>query len=792
MRISEQWLREWASPSINSEALARQLTMAGLEVDSVEPAAPFFTGIVIGEVIAKIAHPNASKLSLCKVTIGSAEPLDIVCGASNVREGLKVAVATVGATLPSGLKIKKAKLRGEPSHGMLCSAAELGLVESAEGLLELPQAAPVGECIRKFLNLDDQLIEVDLTPNRGDCLSIRGIAREVAALNQLPWQDMTFELIETEVKDTISVSVAEPAACAQYCCRLIKGIDSQAVSPLWLTEKLRRSGIRAHSLVVDITNFVMMELGQPLHAFDADKIEGEISVRKSTSGETLRLLDNQDVVLTPGTLVIADERKVLAIAGVMGGLNSAVTDETTNVLLESAFFSPMAVAGVARSYGLATDSAYRFERGVAPELQLMALERASALLLNLGGGSAGAVNTTSYLDELPKPAAIELSLSRLNQTLGVAFSAAQVATYLGSLGMNTKVQHETQLLVESPSHRFDIAIEADLIEEVARVFGYDAIPLTPIVSSFKANTQAETVISADALRQQLLGLGYNEAINYSFVCPTKHAALYECASPIKLLNPLSEELSQMRQGLLVGLLDALIRNVSRQVHDLKLFEMGMCFEQVSGQLQQIEKVAGVMFGAQGRDDWSQPKRLYDYYDIKGDVEQLLGNTLSETSFVPCGHPAFHPGKAASIIKHHVVVGHVGELHPQLVKLFDLTRAPLLFECNLAAFQERKLPSYKAISKYPLIKRDLSFIVDVSITFDSISKAIWQSDSHHWLRAVELFDVYQGESIPRGSKSLAVGLTLQHPERTLVDTEVNEFMSAILSTLGANFNITLRE
>ena len=578
MKLSEHWLREKVNPELNHAALVEQLTMAGLEVDGVEAAAPAFSGILIGKVISTSSHPDATKLTLCKIDVGSEELLDIVCGAANVRADLKVAVATVGAVLPGGLKIKKAKLRGEISLGMLCSTSELGLSEKSDGIMELPQESPIGVCVRKFLNLDDQIIEIDLTPNRGDCLSLRGVAREVGALNNMAWQDLEIEDVAIDSNELMAVQVDEPSYCPNYLCRVVTDINVKAKAPQWLIERLRRSGLRSNSLVVDITNYVMIEFGQPMHAFDADKISGKIIVRLSKQDELITLLDEQEIKLKAGTLVIADEQKVLAIAGIMGGLESAVTDSTTKVVFESAHFTAEKLAGVARSYGLATDSSYRFERGVAPELQQKAMQRATSLLQRFAGGLAGELTVVTNQEFMPHDKEITLSKRNVSRLLGMDFTIDQISDYLIRLGMTVKItEKDDALIVNVPAFRFDISIEADLIEEVARVHGYNEIPLTPIMSHFQAHKSSETKFDSEALRLLLVDLGYSESINYSFVCPDKQALVYSCSDTVDLLNPLSKELSQMRQGLMVGLLNACSFNLSRQVSQQKLFEIGLCF-----------------------------------------------------------------------------------------------------------------------------------------------------------------------------------------------------------------------
>ncbi len=794
MKLSEHWLREWVNPSLNTKDLAELLTMAGLEVDAIEPAAAEFNGVCVGKVVSTMAHPDATKLTLCKVDIGTSELLDIVCGAANVREGLHVAVATVGAKLPGGLKINKAKLRGEVSLGMLCSASELGLSDTSTGIMEFPNESPIGVCVRKFLTCDDAIIEIDLTPNRGDCLSVRGLAREVSALTNVPWRDLEQDVVAIDSKERIIASIDARQHCAQYVCRIVSDIDASACVPLWMSERLRRSGLRPHSLAVDITNYVMMELGQPLHAFDADKVSGALSVRLSVKGELLILLNEQTIELKPGTLVIADEHKVLAMAGVMGGLDSSVTSLTKRILLESAYFVPEKIAGVARSYGLATDSAHRFERGVAPDLQQKAIERATSLLQRFGGGIASEITVVTEPNVLPTARELALTTTKVNRLLGTSLTNIEIQNYLMRLGMTIKKDASDKgvCTVSVPAFRFDVSIEEDLIEEVARVYGYEAIPLSPIRAQFQAHKKSELTLNVETLRQTLADFGYSEAINYSFVCPKKQALVYQNEQTTELINPLSKELSQMRQGLMVGLLNAFSSNLARQVSSQKLFEIGLCFEKVNGSLLQINRVAGLLSGSEGENDWSMTKRNFDFYDLKGDIERLLVASLPNITFEACEHSSFHPGKSAVIKKEGTIIGYMGELHPSLVKSFSLSKTPFLFEIDVEPLLEKPLPSYQKLSKYPFISRDMSFVLDETVSFYDVAQCVRGVSHEVPLKSLSLFDVYQGDNIEKGKKSMAIGLQLQHLSRTLVDGEVNDYMSAILKSLENEFDITLRE
>jgi phenylalanyl-tRNA synthetase beta chain len=792
MRISENWLREWVNPSVNTNELAEKLTMAGLEVDSVQPVSGEFSDVVVGQVLSAEPHPNANKLTICEVGIGEEASLTIICGAPNARKGIVVAVAKVGAVLPSGLKIKKAKLRGEPSFGMLCSEDELGLEKSIEGIMELPEDAPLGESLRTYLELDDSVIEVDLTPNRGDCLSMKGVGREVAALYSLELNNLDNTPIKIESDETLSVELEGQAVCAHYCGRVISGLDMSTPTPIWMVERLRRAGLRQHSLVVDVTNYVMIELGQPMHAFDLDKIDEKIVVRMAKKGETLVLLDEQTVSLKEDTLVIADKSKPLAIAGVMGGLESSVTDKTRTIFLESAYFSKSKMAGVARAYNLATDSSHRFERGVAIALQLEGLERATSLLLSLAGGQAGPIIDVENKTTLPALISVPFNLEKSNKVLGLALDEKEVLDYFKRLGMT--VEEGESWTVSIPPYRFDISIEADLIEEVARLYGYDAIPPCPLVSTMKIETRAETAREEDDLRQTLVSLGYHEAISYSFVCPKRHALVYDVKSPIDLVNPISDELTEMRQGLWVGLLDAAKYNQARQQAHFKLFETGLCFENINSELSQKNTIAGLMVGKIGEEDWSKTTRMSDFYDIKGDVEALLGNRVEEYVFraplIP--HKALHPGMSAAVFLEDVCVGHVGVLHPSLAKKWDLSGTVLLFELNVDDISKEALPAYTRLSKFPSIKRDIAVVVDEKISLGEILSFVEQEIKESLIKSIRVFDVYQGDNIEIGKKSIALGLILQHPSRTLVDSEVNDVIGAIIQILGKQFDITLRD
>lgn len=793
MKVNELWLREWVNPDVDVEKIAQQLTMAGLEVDAVVPVAGQFSKVVVGEVQSTEAHPEADRLTLCQVDVGESELLPIVCGASNVRPQLKVAVALVGARLPGDFKIKKSKLRGQPSHGMLCAETELGLSDQDEGIMELPQDAPIGVDLRHYLQLDDYTIDIDLTPNRGDCLSVKGIATEVAVLNEMQLEPKPIAEVAPSIDDVIKVTLQAKEQCPQYCCRVVRGIDSHAETPLWMAERLRRCGLRVIHPVVDVTNYVMLELGQPMHAFDEENLSGGITVRLAQDNEELTLLDEQTVKLRPDTLVIADDDKPLAIAGVMGGLHSGVSESSQDIVFESAYFDFANIAGVARSYGLSTDSSHRFERGVDPALQQQAIERATELLVMIAGGKPGPVVIVNHEELLPQAKTVTLRPVRVNQLLGLALSDDLIANCLTRLAMtvDTKVQ---PWQVGVPARRFDIAIEEDLIEEVARVYGYHNIESKPVTALTQAHPTKLSISLMGQLSEQLVGRGYQETISYSFVDPQLQQVLYGDIDSLSLLNPISPELSHMRFGLWNGLLASFIHNLHRQQGDMRLFETGLCFIQNKDSLTQVNHIGGLIAGKSAAKQWNQPSRDVDFYDIKGDVEALLNPLIKagRVAFIAAQHHALHPGQSAAITIDGKKIGAIGALHPAIATQLDIDVPVFLFELSIDDIPAQEVVQYQTISKYPAIGRDLSFLVANEITVAQIEQAIWQCMSEQQLRKFEVFDVYQGKNIPDGKKSIAIGLTFQHACRTLIDTDINSAVDAILKTLVDKFDIILRD
>lgn len=795
MKFSESWLREWVNPDIDTNALCEQLSMAGLEVDGVEPVAADFSGVVVGEVVECGQHPDADKLQVTRVSVGAEELLDIVCGAPNCRKGLKVAVAVVGAVLPGNFKIKKAKLRGQPSFGMLCSFSELGMGEDHSGILELPLNAPVGQDVREYLDLDDNIIEIDLTPNRADCLGLKGVAREVGVLNQA---DVTHNIVvssELSIQDSRGIQLDDPVSCPRYLGRIIKNVDMSTNSPLWLQEKLRRSGVRSIDPVVDVTNFVLLELGHPMHAFDNNKLNGDIIVRNAQKSEKLVLLDGEEISLNDNTLVIADEEKALAIAGIFGGLDSGVNSETTDIFLESAFFNPDVTLGKARQYGLHTDASHRYERGVDPELQTVAMERATQLLLDIVGGKAGPITVAESSSDLPIRNQVTLREERLERVLGAKIENERVTDILNRLGMNVVVL-EGGWQVKAPSYRFDIAIEEDLIEEVARVYGYNNIANAAPLASLNMSYKQEKVTDLNRFKALLCAKGYQEAVTYSFVDPKKQTLLFPDVQTLDLPHPISADMSVMRVSLLPGLLQALSYNQKRQQQNLAFFETGLVFSanvEAENGVEQVNKLSGVLSGNTHGEHWSIETRARDFYDAKAMVEELISFSVgkSEPVFTSIQHTAFHPGQCASVSVDNKVIGVVGAIHPQFEKALGLNGRTFSFELDLASIEQRNLPSATVISKFPAIRRDLAITVSDSVETGKLLKSIEKIGISE-LVGINLFDVYTGDGIPEGQKSLALSIWLQSVDKTLEDQEIQDNVDKVVRHLRDKFSAALRD
>ncbi|WP_447770715.1 phenylalanine--tRNA ligase subunit beta [Pseudomonas kilonensis] len=792
MKFSEQWLRGWVSPQVSRDELVARLSMAGLEVDSVTPAAGDFSGVVVGEVLGTEQHPDADKLRVCQVSNG-AQTFQVVCGAPNVRPGLKIPFAMIGAELPGDFKIKKAKLRGVESNGMLCSQAELQIGEGNDGLMELPADAPVGQDIREYLGLDDASIEVDLTPNRGDCLSLAGLAREVGALYAAPVTRPVVASVPAVHDEVRSIEVLAPAACPRYLGRVIRNVDLSKPTPLWMVERLRRADVRSIDAAVDITNYVMLELGQPLHAFDLAEINGGIRVRMADEGEKLVLLDGQEVTLRSDTLVIADHARALAIAGVMGGEHSGVSATTRDVFLESAFFDQIAVAGKARSYGLHTDASHRYERGVDWQLAREAMERATGLLLDITGGEAGPIIETVSEQHLPKIAPVTLRAQRITQMLGMEMDPVEVERLLSALGLNISADGAGQWHVEVPSHRFDISLEVDLIEELARLYGYNRLPVRYPQARLAPQAKAEARSDLPELRRLLVARGYQEAITYSFIDPRQFELFNPGVDPLLLANPISNDMAAMRSSLWPGLVKSLQHNLNRQQDRVRLFESGLRFVGQLDGLKQEPMLAGVVCGSRLPEGWAQGRDVVDFFDVKADVEAVLGfaGALDAFTFVPGKHPALHPGQTARIERDGREVGYVGAIHPELSKTLGLDRPVFVFELVLAEVALGKMPKFQELSRFPEVRRDLALLADRDVASSAVLEVI-RENAGEWLTDLRLFDVYQGKGIDPHRKSLAVGLTWQHPSRTLNDDEVNTATQNILTSLETRLNATLRK
>ena len=789
MKFSEQWLREWVNPDISSQELMDQITMAGLEVDGFEPVAGTFSGVIVGEVTTVQPHPDADKLRVCQVTDGQ-QTVQVVCGAPNVREGLKVPFAVVGAVLPGNFKIKKAKLRGQPSEGMLCSESELGLSDSHDGLMELPADAPVGTPLVEYLKLNDITIDVDLTPNRSDCLSIKGIAREVGVLNSLVVETPDIEAVPAEHSEVPDIRVQAPEGCPRYLGRILRNVNLQAETPLWMKEKLRRSGIRSIDPAVDVTNYVMLELGQPMHAFDRDEIHGGIVVRMAEAGEKLVLLDGQEVELTADTLVIADHEKPIAIAGVMGGEHSGVSAKTRDLVLEAAYFDPITLAGKARHYGLHTDASHRFERGVDYQLARDAMERATRLLMQIVGGEPGEIVEVASEEYLPKGRSIDLREQRLADVLGLAIDRTTVEEILTRLGLRVEKLLKDGWRISVPSFRPDITIEEDLIEEVGRIYGYNNLPVTEPTGSLGLRMREEATRPVSAIRNYFVAHGYQEAITYSFVDPKVQKLIDPEREGIALANPISSDLSVMRTTLWSGLLKTVAHNQNRQQSRIRLFETGLRFEQDGERIEQQPMLAGVVVGSQYPENWVNGRRTADFYDVKGELEGLFRLLGIEIQFVAAQHPALHPGQTAELLRDGEHVGWLGTLHPQVQKNLELNGTILVFELFLNSIVTGYVPNFKDISKFPEVRRDLAIIIGNDVAFADVER-VARKHAGERLTALRAFDVYEGESLGEGNRSLALSLFWQDPERTMNEDEVHSLFNGVIDALQEELGATLR-
>tara|TARA_R110000851_G_scaffold90253_3_gene196925 strand:+ start:32893 stop:35280 length:2388 start_codon:yes stop_codon:yes gene_type:complete len=795
MKFSESWLREWVNPSVSRDALSHQITMAGLEVDGIDAVAGDFSGVVIGEVVECGQHPDADKLRVTKINVGGDELIDIVCGAPNCRLGLKVAVAMVGAVLPGDFKIKKAKLRGQPSMGMLCSYGELGIDIESDGIIELPQDAPIGLNVREYLQLDDAIIDVDLTANRADCLGMAGLAREVGVLNRQAVIEPSWQAVTATIDAPFSISVVAPNLCPRYLGRVVKNINIKAVTPLWMQEKLRRSGIRSIDPIVDITNYVLIEFGQPMHAFDLNTLNGSITVRLADGVEKLTLLDGNEITVPSDTLVIADDKQAVALAGVFGGESTGVNENTQDILLECAFFSPLAIMGKSRRLGLHTDASHRFERGVDPELQHKVMDRATRLVLDICGGEAGQVVEAVSIEHLPVAATITLRRSKLDKTLGHVISDTDVTEILECLGFSVNVDGN-DWIVTTATYRFDMAIEEDLIEEVARIYGYNNIPNIAPMAALSMPVHQEADISLKRVRSIFVARGFQEAVTYSFVDPKMQNIVHPGEEAMVLPNPISVEMSAMRLSMFTGLLTAVGYNQSRQQNRVRLFETGLRFipdAQADSGVRQQAMLGAVISGVQNDEHWSMESTIVDFFDLKGDLEAIIGLTVASTEFSFRGatHPALHPGQCAEILRNNRVIGHIGAIHPKLEKPFGLNGKTIIFELELDALLHARLPLAQAVSKFPANRRDIALVVDEAVSATDVMNLI-RKVGENQLVGLNLFDVYQGKGVEPGKKSLAIALTLQDTTRTLEDKDITETMVAVVSALKTEFNASLRD
>ncbi len=775
MQFSESWLRSLVNPSLSSDELAHLLTMAGLEVEESSPVAAIFDKVVVAQVMSIDKHPDADRLNVLAVNVGQVELLSIVCGAQNVTVGMKAPCALVGAMLP-GMEIKQAKVRGVASFGMMCSAKELGLAEESSGLLDLSADATVGLSIREYLDLDDRLLTLKLTPNRSDCLSLYGIAREVAALTGAALSPMPLPTFTATSAKKIEVKVTASEACPRYLARTITGVTANAATPAWMVRRLERCGLRSISVIVDVTNYVLIEMGQPLHAFDLAKLNGGIEVRFALAGETLQLLNQQTVELQPDMLVIANGKQAVALAGVMGGANTAVNDATTDILLESAFFAPGVIVGKSRRLGFSSDSSYRFERGVDFAMTQTALDRATQLILDICGGQAGQM--TEVLGQLPARKPVILRVARVQRVLGIAMESSEIAQILSRLGMLVQQQGD-KFKVTPPSYRFDIAIEEDLIEELARVHGYEQIPALPPQVKMSILPQVEAQRPLSKLRQALVLREFQETINYSFVDESWELKLCGNDAPIALKNPIASQMSVMRSSLLGGLLAALCTNLARRQPRVRLFELGGCFAAENNSYVQHDRVAALAYGTAMPEQWGIEARNVDFYDLKGDVEALF--LPHKLIFESAHHPASHPGRSARILLNGRAIGWIGELHPQWQQQYELPLSVVWFEVEQAALMQIGLPKASDVSRFPMVRRDIAVVVDESVTVHSLLQAM-QAESVANVVELALFDLYRGLGVEEGKKSLAFRVLLKDTEKTLTDIEIEQSISRIVTVL----------
>jgi len=792
MKIVESWLREWVNPNLETKELAHQLTMLGLEVDEITVEGTGLDGVVVGEVIEVSRHPDADRLSVCKVSTGSKKTIEVVCGAPNVEQGMKSPFAAAGLTLPNGVELRKAEIRGVISNGMLCSAIELGLGDESDGIISLPADAPAGMPLTEFLALPDTVINLDLTPNRGDCFSVLGVAREVSAQTGCELKNSEVTRVDVSLEDILPVEIPLPEGCPSFAGRLIRNIDPNARSPFWLVERLRRAGLRGISPVVDITNYVMLELGQPQHAYDASLVQGSIRPRLAKKGEKVALLDESVVEVNPDTLVITDDSGAIGLAGIMGGLSTAVSDKTTDVFFEAAFWPQEFMAGKARSYGMHTDASLRFERGVDPYGQARAVERATELLLQISGGDAGPLVHHVSEEHLPVSETIHLRRGRVALLLGVELDDEVIVSILERLGLEVS-EVDDGWNVNPPGFRFDIASEVDLIEEIVRMHGYDEVPEQTEIAQSPLQVVTETSVDLERVSDTLIARDYDEAITYSFIDAKSDSAFSGTDSKLVLSNPISSEMSVMRSSLLPGLVTAAASNVSRQRDRVRLFEIGKSFHGALDDPGEVVRLAAVACGSALPEQWGSSAQGIDFFDIKSDVEAVLELAGNEGDFryVVASHPALQPGQTADILRGDTVIGYVGKLHPGVAKALELKRDAFVFELDVATALASAVPIAKPVSKFPAIRRDVAVIVDEKISGEELLEAV-KSSVPDLIHGVRIFDIYQGPGIEAGLKSVAIGLILQETSRTLTDDDADAAQAAAVQKLRDEFGAELRD
>ncbi len=792
MKIVESWLREWVDPDLDSNALEQQLTMLGLEVDGVDKEGAGLDGVTVAEVLEVGKHPDADRLSVCKVSAGSEQTIDVVCGAPNVTAGMKSPLAVPGITLPNGIKLRKSKIRGVASNGMLCSAVELGLGEEADGILALPDDAPAGMPLTEYLGLPDTVFDLDLTPNRGDCFSVLGVARDISALTGSPLKSPDIAPVAASIEDTLPVEIPLPAGCPSFAGRLIRNIDPTARSPLWLVERLRRSGLRGISPVVDITNFVMLELGQPLHAYDAARVQGAIRPRLARQGEKVTLLDEKQVAVNDDTLVIADDSGAIGLAGIMGGLSTAVSDATTDVFFEAAFWPQAFMAGRARAYGMHTDASLRFERGVDFEGQGRAVERATELLLEIAGGDAGPLVHHVAESHLPQRAPISLRRSRVVQLLGLEVGDDVITGILERLGL-TVAANEAGWEVVAPSYRFDITAEVDLIEEIVRIHGYDAVPETTEIAASPLRTVTESVVDLDRVAATLVARDFEEAITYSFIDEHSNAPFVANGSDLVLSNPISSEMSVMRASLLPGLASSAAANTARQQERVRLFEIGKSFHGSLAAPEEVVRIAAIACGSAMPEQWGTRAQAIDFFDIKSDLMALLAlaEEPSDIVFQSLEHPALQPGQSAAVMRDGHKIGVIGKLHPRVAKSLELKRDAFVFELDALQALASTAPVARPVSRFPVIRRDIAVIVKEDVSGDELVQAV-AAAAPDLTRDVRIFDIYTGPGIEAGLKSVAISLILQETSRTLTDDDADAAQAAAVQKLRDTFGAELRD